>query len=337
MTLLLARGLSRDKYEIHLVLVTQSEVPTAPPPGVTVHALGAKRVRRSAFQLLRLLRRLRPRLIFSGIAHLNLLVLLLRPLLPLRTRVLVRQSATLSSALAACPKPRFHRVFYRLLYCRSDAIVCQSRAMADDLCAQLRIAPEKLAVLPNPLDLSRIRAARESPSLWSGPGPHLLAIGRLAHEKGFDLLIEAFAAVRARFARADLLIAGDGNQRAALKAHAHRLSLDSAVRFAGHVDSPFHFYPGATLFVLSSRHEGMPNALLEAAAAGLPLAATPASGGVTDLLAGCAGAWLAPSISAPALAETLLRALDELSPGQRFLFPFFSSPAQAAPVAQPES
>jgi glycosyltransferase involved in cell wall biosynthesis len=89
--------------------------------------------------------------------------------------------------------------------------------------------------------------------------------------------------------------------------------------------------PEATLFVLPSRHEGMPNALLEAAAAGLPLVATPASGGVVDLLRGRPGAWLAKEISAKALAVAIIAALEAIRPGERFSQEFFPS---SAPNAQ---
>jgi glycosyltransferase involved in cell wall biosynthesis len=81
--------------------------------------------------------------------------------------------------------------------------------------------------------------------------------------------------------------------------------------------------------VLSSRREGMPNALLEAAAAGLPIVALPSSGGVVDLLRNQPGAWLASEISAPALAISLLNALPSLKPGQRFSHSFLAKCEQA--------
>jgi glycosyltransferase involved in cell wall biosynthesis len=74
--------------------------------------------------------------------------------------------------------------------------------------------------------------------------------------------------------------------------------------------------------VLSSRHEGLPNALLEAAAAGLPIVALPASGGLVDLLRGQPGVWLAEEITAGALAASLLAALQSLRPGERFVHRF---------------
>jgi glycosyltransferase involved in cell wall biosynthesis len=74
--------------------------------------------------------------------------------------------------------------------------------------------------------------------------------------------------------------------------------------------------------VLPSRHEGLPNALLEAAAAGLPIVALPACEGLVELLRGQLGVWLAPEISAEALAASLLSALHALQPNERFAHPF---------------
>jgi glycosyltransferase involved in cell wall biosynthesis len=318
-TALLARGLSPEKYELHLGLITQTRADGAGlPPWVTVHALGASRVRAGAFRLVRLVRRLRPDVILSGMAHLNFLVLLLRLFFPSSTRVLIRQNGTVSAALAHGGLARYTRLLYRLLYRNADRVICQSRAMAADMAGAIQIGPEHIAVLPNPVDLAGIREgireARNKPGRWSGPGPHLLAVGRLSHEKGFDLLLEAVARVRRAFPQADLLIAGGGAEESALRKQAKLLGLESAVCLAGHLDRPYECFPGATLFVLSSRHEGMPNALLEAAAAGLPVVALPSSGGVVDLLRNRPGAWLAVEVSANALADSLLAALQVLHP-----------------------
>jgi glycosyltransferase involved in cell wall biosynthesis len=329
-TALLARGLSREKYELHLCLVTRSSAEGfALPAWVTVHGLGAPRVRGGALSLLRLVRQLKPDVILSGMAHLNFLVLLLRPFFPSSTRVLVRQNGTVSSALADGELPHSTRLLYRLLYRHADRVICQSRAMADDLTGELNIGSELVAVLPNPVDMDGIqrelRSAKNAPGPWIGRGPHLLAVGRLAHEKGFDLLLNAMAAVRDRFPHADLLIAGAGAEESDLKAQCVSLGLETAVHFAGHLANPYRCFPGATLFVLSSRHEGMPNALLEAAAAGLPIVALPSSGGVVDLLRNRPGAWLATDISAGALAESLLTALHVLHPELRRARTFSSS------------
>jgi len=318
---LLARHLSKDKYELHLGLLTQTpEAVRDFPPSVRVHGLDARRVRGGAVELLLLVRRLRPGVILSTMAHLNFLVLLLRPLFPRGTRVLIRQNGTVSAMLADLRSPALTRLLYRALYRRADRVLCQSRAMAEDLRLHTGTPLPRVAVLPNPIE--RAGSAADFGWAWSGPGPHLLAVGRLVPQKGMDLLLEAFAGVRRMFPTAELAIAGTGAGESALKARCPALSLNGAVRFAGHVSAPAACFAGATLFVLASRQEGMPNALLEAAAAGLPLVATPASGGLVELLRGQPGVWLADAVSAAALGRALAAALASLCPGERFSHPW---------------
>ena len=323
----LAQGLSRRKYELHLALITQMDSHVESfPPEVTIHLLRAPRTRYAAFRLLALVRRLKPQVVISGMFHLNFLVLLLRPLFPRSTRVLVRQNGTLTASLSQDGLPIYTRLLYRRLYRHADRIICQTPAMAADMAAELALPPNLLSVLLNPLDIEAIRRTVDiGPKSWPGPGPHLLAVGRLSREKGFDLLLEALPSVQQSFPSVHLLIAGAGPEEARLKAQCHALGLDSAVYFAGQVDDPCAYFSGASLFVLSSRHEGMPNALLEAAAGGLPLAALPASDGVRDLQCSQPGVWLAASASAAALAASLLQALAALQPGQRFPHPFIEN------------
>jgi glycosyltransferase involved in cell wall biosynthesis len=323
-TSLLAQNLPAEKYELHLGLITQAETGReALPATVHLHALGASRVRAGAFRLLRLVRQLKPDLILSGMAHLNFLVLLLHPFFPRGTRVLVRQNGTISAILAFGGVPWYTRLLYRLLYPRADGIICQTQSMAEDLAQELRVRQNLLAVLPNPVDVEEIHSfLSPNPVPQAGAGPHLLAVGRLVREKGYDLLLRAMFSVRIEFPDASLLIAGAGQEEAALKAECHALGLNAAVRFAGHIDRPWTLFPAATLFVVASRHEGLPNALLEAAAAGLPIVALPASGGVVELLRNHPGVWLASEVSAGALTDSLLAALHTLTPGKRFAHSF---------------
>jgi glycosyltransferase involved in cell wall biosynthesis len=323
-TALLARNLPTKKYELHLGVMTQREcAPDEAPFPIPVHWLGARRVRDGAFRLLKLVYQLKPNIILSGMFHLNFLVLLLRPLFPAGTLILARQNGTVSSSLTFGGLPWYTRLLYRLLYRRADRIVCQTRAMAEDLARELELKESKLAILPNPVDVVGIRKSiGKQRAEWTGPGPNLLAVGRLSREKGFDLLLHALVPVRKNFSGLSLLIAGSGPEEAALKAERHALGLDTTVHFAGNVERPWRYFSKATLFVLSSRHEGLPNALLEAAAAGVPIVALPASAGVMELVSGQPGVWLAPQISSESLAASLLAALESLRPGERFAHSF---------------
>lgn len=317
---LLAENLSEEKYELHLGLITRDSNSTdLLAPWVRVYSLGARRVRGATFRLLGLIWQLRPSVILSGMAHLNFLVLLLRPFFPPHTRVLVRQNSSISAALASGELPFWTQLLYRVLYRRADWVICQSEAMAHDLCTAIKIPPQKLAVLPNPVDADSIRSFMNASDRQANHGPHLLAIGRLSHEKGFDLLLRALTMVKLRFPTADLIIAGEGPDLARLKSLGSSLLIDKAVRFVGRVNNPIRLFSSASAFVLSSRQEGLPNALLEAAAAGLPIAALPSSEGVVDLVQSKPGVFLANEISAEALASSILQCLETIQPGERFL------------------
>lgn len=330
-TALLAGGLPEEKFCVHLGLMTPDRNEASQnarltlPPCVTVHRLGARRVRGAAWRLLRLVWHVRPDLIVSNMFHLNFLVLLLRPLLPRETRCVIRQNGmtALETGIGASTQ-----ALYRILYPRAEKIICQTDAMAREL-GTLLGSERNLCVLPNPVEPNPVEAdgaaaarGTDSPlhdldSPPREPGLHLLAVGRLAREKGFDILLPAFAHVLAQFPAASLTILGEGPDEAALKALSRELGIVERVNFPGYVADPRERFAAASLFVLSSRHEAMSNALLEAAAAGLPIVATPALGGVETLLSGAPGTWVAREISAEALGESLVEAFGALRPHEQ--------------------
>lgn len=323
---ILANSLNPLRHDIHLGLLASSQSPLTPGallPHVTVHAFPHRRIRHALPDLIRLVWRIRPDVLLSGIAHLNFMVLGARPFLPRSTRILIRQNGTITSILHHASYPRMLRMLYRSLYPRANRILCQSEAMACDLAAVVRIPSSRLAVLPNPVDAAAIHhSIPQAATGFPESGPHILAIGRLSHEKGFDMLLDAFSQLQPSFPSASLTILGKGPLLPALRNQSALLGLTDKVHFVGYVEDPAQYFAGASLFVLSSRHEGIPNALLEAAAAGLPIVATPASPGLVELLQHAPGVWLASDSSPSALAGALRAALAALAPGQRFSHPW---------------
>ena len=308
---LLARHLSREKYELHLGLVTQGEAnPLCLPTGVIIHYLHARRVRSGALPVIRLVRSLRPKVILSSMAHLNFMVLLLHPLFPSGTRILVRQNGTVSSMIRSDSSGRLRRFLYKHLYPRADRVICQSRSMAEDLHQLTGIDSDRLAILLNPIESSKLHfESTRAPLPPSHSQFRLFTAGRLSREKGYDLLLEAVSLLSTHNSTVTLDIAGQGPEESALHAQCNSLGLEGTVCFLGYQPSLASHFARADLFVLSSRHEGMPNVLLEAAAAGLPIVATPACGGLVDQLRDQPGVWLAKEITAAALAEALAKAI----------------------------
>lgn len=317
-TEIVARFLDRRKYEVHLGSISPigSEASNSIE---NIHAINASRIRYSPFKILSLIWTLEPDLILSGMAHLNLLVLILRPLLPRRARVFVRQNGEMSATFSTGLHPAILRAIYGFAYRHADLVICQSEGMRREIRRELGVAEAKLIVLHNPVDCKLIReTVQVLTAAQSKDRPHLLAIGRLVPEKGFDILLEAFAGLSARFPEATLTLAGSGPCESDLKRQSRRLGIAHRVHFSGHVSNPARFFRDTSLFVLSSRTEGIPNALLEAASAGLPIVATPASPGLVELLTKRAGVWLASETSASALECSLELALASIKPAERY-------------------
>lgn len=316
-----AAGLRRDEFDVHFAVIAADE-PGAEslPEWVTLHRLECGRARWAAWKTLRLIWHIQPDLIVTGMMHLSAVVLtlrlMLRPLMPRGTRIAVRVNTTVSQSIPG----GLWRGIYALLMRRADRVICQTVAMAEDVSAYLGVSQDRIEVAPNPVDIARIRAEadrarRERTRLRDGI--HVLCAGRLSAEKGADLLLEAWKMLRDRgdLTRTEcrLVILGEGAERERLEAMAARLEIAASVSFGGFAQDVNRWLGWADVYAQPSRCEGMPNALLEAAAAGVALVATPSSAGVARLLRGDAGAWVAREIEAGALAEALLAAIDEVS------------------------
>ncbi len=139
--------------------------------------------------------------------------------------------------------------------------------------------------------------------------PLALALGRLHHSKGFDVLIEAVAQVP----RLHLWLAGEGEERAALEARAAKLGIDTRVTFLGWRDDVAALLAAADMLVCPSRHEPLGNVVLEAWAAGVPVVAT-ASEGPRALIRDGETGLLVPVEDADALAARDARLAADRAP-----------------------
>lgn len=174
------------------------------------------------------------------------------------------------------PKPirPFYRWWLRVqgaVLNRFIAIACPMRAEVE---REMALPANRVSVIPDPAlsesELDQLSVPRLAKN--SQAGCRFLTIGRIAAQKNHILLLEAFA--RHAWPEDTLVIAGDGPERERLVERANALGLGSQVRFAGHVDDVRALYAEADVLVLSSRYEGAPAVVLEALAAGLPIAAT---------------------------------------------------------------
>ena len=281
--------------------------------GITVHDLGQPRLRHALGPIRRWVRAERLDTVFSSIGYINLALLALRPLLPAATRLVVREANTPSLSLPQGPAPMLTALAYRALYRTADLVICQHGGTAAEMTGRYGVAPERVGLLPNPVDVTGLRQC--APIREPGSGRRFVVAGRLARQKGIDRLLPLFADLGATD---HLTILGDGPDRATLEAAARRLDLDERVRFAGFETTPAGWLAGADAVLIPSRWEGLPNVALEALACGTPVIATPQSGGIAEVAdeapdgAVTIAAWGAPF--AAALARVAPAPADEMRP-----------------------
>ncbi len=215
-------------------------------------------------------RRFAPHVVVSFIEQTN--VRLLAALLGTRVPVIVSERID----------PRQHEVgrlwhlARRLLYPSAARLVAQTERVAQWAvklvdCAHVRVIPNFVRSLPPPVTQGRATDL-------------ILAVGRLDFQKGHDLLIQAFANGKFAAEGMRLVILGEGPARPSLERLIDQLGLAGAVQLPGVVQDPERWMAKATLFVLASRYEGFPNALLEAMAMGCPVIATDCESGPREIV-----------------------------------------------------
>ena len=194
----------------------------------------------------------------------------------------------------------------------SSRIIAVSEAVGQTL-RQRGVAAPKIAIVPNGVDLSRFEDRQNTKDFRSEYGIDqkeqiVLGVGRLAPEKGFDVLIEAFATLHAHRPDIRLVIVGDGPE--ALRLQHQAAPLGDRVLFVGHISETSPFFAAADLVAAPSRQEGQGIVPLEAMAAGRAVVASRVGGLVETILDGETGL-LVPPDDALALAKAMKLLLED--------------------------
>ena len=225
------------------------------PDGVSPIVLDRRRLRSALVPLVRTLRRLRPGVAFSTLGYVNLAIAAARPFLPRSTRLVLREANLPSLSLPEVRWPAAFRFGYRHLYRRADLVLATSERMAAEFRRDFALPDDRLAILPNPVDVAALRAAAAEPLRHPGAGVRLVAVGRLVRQKGFDRLIAMMANLPGP---AHLSIAGDGPESEALAHGIETAGLTDRVSLVGYRSDVPRFLAGADALLMPSRWEACP-------------------------------------------------------------------------------
>ena len=203
----------------------------------------------------------------------------------------------------------WHRWASRFFYPRLDLLICVSDGVARDLVTFCPTLRGKTVFVPNPQDLERIRGQAQAPLPQSAEHAFekrtLLATGRFVQQKGFDVLLKAFADLTRRGLDLHLIILGEGPERSRLEHLANELGLSPRVFMPGFQINPYPFFARAEVFLLTSRYEGFANVIVEALCLGVPLVASDCPHGPREILQDGRCGILIPAENPTALADAV--------------------------------
>ena len=259
------------------------------PEEIRTISLGVKHSACAPVFLARVLRKIKPDVLISMSAFINLAAIIGLFLANNRkTRLIISEHATMSYKVYTEHKKslKFFVLPYlaRVLYPRANGVVTISSDILKDLTETMGIPlkPEKTCVIVDPVELERIfKLAREPvkhPWFTNKKYPVILSVGRLAKQKNYSLLLKAYALIRKK-RNVRLVIAGEGPEREHLKNLALNLGIEIDIDILGYVENPYKFMARSDVFVLPSEEEAFGLVLVEAMACGIPVVAADAMGG----------------------------------------------------------
>lgn len=226
-----------------------------------------------------------------------------------RASTSLHTTVSIRSSISAIPW--WQRILMRWLYPFADRVATQNYAMKNQAIKLLNLPEVKCAIINNPLgeDILGIPAVpfnQRDSSL-------VLSYGRLGPEKGFDLLLKAFAPIHNSF-QFKLLILGEGIERSALPSLRDNLNLQMAVDFPGATSNVGNWLDRCGMFIMSSRYEGFPNSLAEAMGRGCPIVSFACQTGPSEMLTHGKTGLLVP----PGDVEGLTTAMKSLAVDRNF-------------------
>ncbi|MGJ0392715.1 MAG: glycosyltransferase [Methylocystis sp.] len=311
----LARAFAGFGHEVEFVLMTATGdfLPEARREFPVVD-LGVNKTRRAPRPLARYLRTRRPAGLIANMWPLTSAAVIGRALSGQSCPLVLVEHCILSRQYARWS--RFHNLAMRIsiaaTYRWADRVAAVSKGAAQDTAGLARLSANRVAVLHNPISQRPMPAAdarSKADALWNcAQGERILTVGSLKDQKNHPLLLRAFARLSRSGAR--LMLLGQGQNEAMLRALAAELGIADRVIFAGFHADPSPFYATADLFALSSDYEGFGNVIVEALSLGVPVVSTDCPSGPAEILENGRRGRLVPVGDAEALSGAMDAALS---------------------------
>jgi glycosyltransferase involved in cell wall biosynthesis len=283
------------------------------PDNIIFHNMNIRRSRYSMISLSRVIKKVKPQIVFSTLPAIDSAVYIAVKLSACSTKIVFRSPNFLSTYLFELPV--YTRLFSLLAYRYADKIISSTEEMRIDMYNNFNLPLSKIKVIQNPIDIKMIEKKSIEPinnTLFQMKSlekyPIIMTMGRLSKQKGFPYLLRAFKIVREKI-KSRLVVLGEGELKNELENLAKNLNISNDVSFIGFKSNPYKYLSRANLFVLSSLWEGFPNSLVEAMVCGTPVISTNCSSGPKEIITSGVNGLLVPTENTEELAKAILEVL----------------------------
>jgi glycosyltransferase involved in cell wall biosynthesis len=277
------------------------------------------------FPLKKYLRNKNPDILLSVLTITNVVALLTYRTTDVDTKLVISQRNNLTNNVKhmGAPAKWVLPQLVEITYPWADHIITISEGVASDLQNRIRVSSEKIATIYNPVVTDSItkKASQRPEHPWFRGSKEyniILGVGRLAEQKDFETLIQAFEKLQ-KNSQSRLVILGKGGQREELIQKAEDLGVQDKVDFPGFVDNPFSYMAHADVFVLSSAWEGFGNVIVEAMACGTPVVSTNCPSGPAEILQEGEYGSLVPVGNSQQLADAIYETVQNPTPEKKLL------------------
>ena len=279
--------INKQKFECSLIVFDgNGDYQNDLPKGIDIKILSGKSLISNVLALIKMLRKLKPNVVFSSMRSTSALLGIIKLLLPSEVKLVLRENNTPSVSIAESRYPWIWKAIYKSIFKNADTIICQSDYMINDFKNKFNFTGDNLVRIYNPVDIEMVKnRSQEGPSPFpDSDKKNVVAVGKLTSQKGYDILLESFAFHKEKNRNINLWILGEGKNYKQYKALSSTLGINNNVHFVGRQENPFIWMKHADLFILSSRYEGLPNVLLEALCLGRPVVTTNHPGGTNEVM-----------------------------------------------------
>jgi len=276
-TVTIMKKLDKEIFDIYLVLV-KKEGPFLEdiPQYINIIDLKKEKTLFSIYRLRKVIKNIRPEIVYSTLFRTHIAMDWALIGLNFQVKRIYRSPTSPKTLFMRDEIGYLMKILIHKAYKNADKILAQTPEMKQEIAKYHNIEEEKVITFLNPIDSNMIdKKIKNSENPFDTTSINIVAAGRLSMVKGFDILILAFKKVLDKNKKFSLHIIGrDAGEEETLKKLTLSLSIDNRVTFWGYQDNPFKFFFFSDLFILSSRREGLPNAVLENIYIGKPIIAT---------------------------------------------------------------